>query len=82
MAVQCQFNSENKGENMRYTVSATTRDCSPEATEIPWTRQTVADQQTAERICIARNRAELAVNGSMIWGYYVTDESSTTETEG
>lgn len=57
----------------KFIVSATTRDSEPEPVEIPWTRQVVASEADATRICVARNRAELAVNGSMVWGYYPAD---------
>lgn len=54
----------------KWIVSATTRDAEPEAVEVSWTRQEVADEVTAARLVAARNRAELAVNGSHVWGYY------------
>lgn len=55
---------------MHWIVSATSRDASPEVVEIPWTRQTVPDEATARQLVYARNRSELASNGSSVWGYY------------
>ena len=53
-----------------WTVSATTRDASPEPVEMPWTRQTVPTEAQAQALCIARNRGEQRCNGTMVWGYY------------
>lgn len=56
--------------NTTFIVSATTRDSEPQPVEVPWTRQRVTTEEEAAQITYARNRHELAVNGSLRWGYY------------
>lgn len=52
---------------MKFIVSATEFDSD---VELPHTRQTVADEETAKRLVIARNFAEAKAGGRFAWGYY------------
>ncbi len=65
---------------MKFIVSAaSSHNAGLDWTELPFTKQTVDDEELAKRLVAARNRHETRPGSIYLWGYYPETETNKPE---